>query len=132
MGAADGTVVVGVGGYDGGELYDGDADGEEAQGEPFRGTETLAEEEDGEGGGGEDFHLVGDLEGGDGEVADGDELEGVLDDVEEGGDGEFPAVGTEDVGVDLGEGVGPEGGGGGGRGEEGATDGGCDCLVPCV
>lgn len=103
--AADGGLARVVGGGGGGlDLDDGDAEGEEDEGDPFRGAEPLAEEGDGEGGGGEDLHLVGDLEGGDGEVGDGDELERVLDDVEEGGDGELPAVGAEDLAQHLADG----------------------------
>lgn len=58
-----------------------DTDSEEEEGKPFCGGELLAKQGDGKSGGGEDFHLVGNLEGSDWEVADGDELEGVLDDI---------------------------------------------------
>ena len=44
----------------------GYADGQKQQGEPFCRVEFFAEEHDGEGGSGENFHLIGDLEGGDG------------------------------------------------------------------
>jgi len=47
-------------------LDDGYADSQKKQGEPFCRVELFAEEHDGEGGSGEDFHLIGDLEGSDG------------------------------------------------------------------
>jgi len=47
-------------------LDDSYADSQKKQREPFYRVEFSAEEHDGEGGGGEDFHLVGDLKGGDG------------------------------------------------------------------
>jgi hypothetical protein len=37
------------------------------------------------------------VEGGYGKIADGNELEGVLNDIEDGGCGEFPTIGTENV-----------------------------------
>lgn len=87
-GAADGNIR-GAGVSDGGRLYldDADSDGEEEKGEPFGGRELSAEEGNGEGCGRQNLHLVGDLEGGDGQVTDGDELQRVLDDIEDGGDG---------------------------------------------
>ncbi len=77
------------------KLNDTDTHCEKEQGKPLDGRELFSEEGNGEGGGGEDFHLVGDLEGRDGEVGYGNELEGVLDDVEESWDGEFPGVCAE-------------------------------------
>ena len=62
------------------DLHDPDTDGERKEREPFDGRDAFAEEEDGEEGGGEDLHLVGDLEGGGVEVGGGDILEVVLDD----------------------------------------------------
>jgi hypothetical protein len=52
--------------------------------------------------------LIGDLEGSYGEIADGNELERVLDDIEDGGYGEFPAIGTEDVCTEVTKGNGPK------------------------
>jgi len=60
------------------DLNDSYTDGEEEESHPFGLGETTTEHEDGETGGGEDLHLVGDLEGGDVEVFGGDVLEVVL------------------------------------------------------
>jgi len=59
-------------------LNDPYSDGEEEESHPLRLGEFTTEHEDGEAGGGEDLHLVGDLEGGDVEVFGGDVLEVVL------------------------------------------------------
>jgi len=71
-------------------LNDSDSESKETKGDPFRGRKGLAQEDNGEGGCREDLHLVGDLECSNREVAYGDELEGVLDDVENCRDREFP------------------------------------------
>lgn len=60
------------------DLDDSNSDGEEEESHPLGLTETTTEHEDGESGGGENLHLVGDLEGGDVEVFGGDVLEVVL------------------------------------------------------
>jgi len=52
--------------------------------------------------------LVGDLEGSDRKIADGDELKGVLDDIEDGGYGEFPAIWTENICTKVTKGHGPK------------------------
>jgi hypothetical protein len=52
--------------------------------------------------------LIGDLEGCYGKIADGNELERVLDDIEDGGYGEFPAVWTEYVATEVTKGNEPE------------------------
>jgi hypothetical protein len=39
--------------------------------------------------------LISDLKGGDGEIADGDELELIFNEIKEGGDGKLPAIGAE-------------------------------------
>jgi hypothetical protein len=41
--------------------------------------------------------LIGDLEGEYGKIADGNELESILNDIEDDGYGEFPTIGTENV-----------------------------------
>jgi hypothetical protein len=48
-------------------------------------------EQKGEGSGSEDLHLISDLKGGDGEIADGDES----NNIKEGGNGKLPAIGAE-------------------------------------
>lgn len=61
-------------------LDDTDTEGEEEEGYPFEWGELFPQENDGEGCGGEDLHLVGDLEGGSFQVRGGDELQIILDD----------------------------------------------------
>lgn len=56
-------------------LHNGDTDCKEEEGHPLCGRKSLPEEKHGEGCGGQDLHLVSDLERGDWKVADGDELE---------------------------------------------------------
>ena len=63
------------------DLNNANTDGEEEEGEPFCRGERLAEEDDGKGGGGEDLHLVADLERRGIEVRNGDKLEIILDDI---------------------------------------------------
>lgn len=88
-------------------LYNGHANCEEEERHPLGGREFLAEEKDGKGGGGENLHLVGDLERGHRKVADGDKLERVLDDVEQCRYGQLPAVSTKNVVANLSERGGP-------------------------
>ena len=63
------------------DLDDAYTNSKEEEGEPLGRAELLAEEDDGEGGSGENLHLIRDLERGDREIANGDELERVLDHV---------------------------------------------------
>lgn len=88
-------------------LYNGNANCEEEERHPLGGREFLAEEKDGKGGGGENLHLVGDLERGHRKVADGDKLERVLDDIEQCRYGQLPAVSTKNVVANLSERGGP-------------------------
>jgi len=83
------------------DLDNCDTESQEEECAPFSGRYRFAQHHDGEGGRGEDFHLVGNLEGSDGEIADSNELQRVLNDIEDCGDGEFPTVGTEDFLRDL-------------------------------
>jgi len=50
------------------DLNDTDTNGEEEEGQPLCSRKLFAQEGDGKGGGGEDLHLIGDLEGGNWEV----------------------------------------------------------------
>lgn len=89
MGTANWNVHRLVGGSDGGsglDLDDSDTQSEETERHPLCRRKGLAQEDYGKGGGCENLHLVGDLECSDRKVADGDELKGVLDDVENGWD----------------------------------------------
>jgi hypothetical protein len=121
------------------DLDDADADGETEESEPLVRAELFAEHEDGEAGGGEDLHLVRHLERRDVEVRCGDVLEVILDNVEDGGDGELPAVRREELGLEAGEArtpvfagereeVGGEGGGRGSRGGKVCRDAGVGRL----
>jgi hypothetical protein len=74
-------------------LDNADTDRKEEESKPLVASKTFAEKNDGEPGSGEDLHLVGDLERGDVEISGRYVLEVVLDDIKDGGDGEFPAVG---------------------------------------
>ena len=71
-------------------LDDPDSESKETECHPLGSRKGLAQEDDGEGGCCENLHLIGDLECSDGEIANGDELEGILDDVENGRDRKFP------------------------------------------
>ena len=82
-------------------LNNADTDRKEEEGKPPVSSKSLAEENDGEPGSGEDLHLVGDLERGDVEIGGRYVLEVVLDDVKDRRDGEFPAVGREDFPCDT-------------------------------
>ena len=77
-------------------LDNANTDRKEEEGKPPVASKSLAEKDDGEPGSGEYLHLVGDLERGDVEISGRYVLEVVLDDVKDGRDGEFPAVGRED------------------------------------
>lgn len=74
-------------------LDNANTDRKEEKSKPLVASKTPAEENDGEPGSGEDFHLVGDLERGDVEIGGRDVLEIVLDHVKDSRDAEFPAVG---------------------------------------
>lgn len=52
--------------------------------------------------------MICDLERGDWEIADGDELERVLYDIEDGRDGKFPAIWAEYFTAEVIEGEGPK------------------------
>lgn len=86
------------------DLDNANTNSEEEEREPFGCREFLTKKGNGKSSGGEDLHLVGDLEGGDGEVGDGDELERVLNDIKDSGDGELPAIRAEDLTAEVGEG----------------------------
>lgn len=77
------------------KLDDTNTDCEKEKREPLECRELFAEKGDRKGRRCEDFHLVGDLEGGDGEIGDGDKLERVLDDVEESWYGKLPGICAE-------------------------------------
>lgn len=152
--------IAGVGPRGLGEGDDGDAESQDDEGDPALHAERAAEHSDGEDGGGEDLRagwvsfarvmtfaggreslslarayleLVEHLEVDGVEITDGDILQGVLQRVEGGGDGELPAVAGEDLVVDLLEDDGGGGGGGQGAGDlgdgAGQADGQLDDLV---
>ena len=100
MGTTDWNVnrlVWSAAGRGGLDLDDPDSKGKETKGHPLSRRKGLAQEDDGEGSRCENLHLIGDLECSDGEIAYGDELKGVLNDIENGRDREFPRVGGEDL-----------------------------------
>lgn len=68
------------------DLHNADTDRQKEQGQPFCGAQFSPQECHGEGRRGENLHLVCHLEGSDGEIADGNELERVLNHIENGGD----------------------------------------------
>jgi hypothetical protein len=76
-------------------LDDTDTDSEKKERKPLGRAQFFAKERDGKCGSCQDFHLIRNLERGDGEITDCDELEGVLHDVEDGWDGELPTVSAE-------------------------------------
>ena len=82
-------------------MDDSDPKSKETKGHPLRGRKGLAQEDNREGSGCENLHLVGNLECGDGEVAYGDKLEGILDNVEDGRNREFPRVARENLVTDV-------------------------------
>ena len=72
------------------DLDDADSKSKETKRDPLCRGKRSAQEDDGEGGRRENLHLIGDLECSDGEIADGDKLKRILDDVENCRNREFP------------------------------------------
>lgn len=97
MSATHGDVLA----YDvtGGSLYlnDTDTNSQEEERKPFCRAQPFTKERDGKRGRCKDLHLIGHLEGRDGKITDGYELERILDDVEHGRDRELPAIRTENL-----------------------------------
>jgi len=107
MGAANLSVFVRRVARRGLDLDNSDTDGKEKERNPFCGGELFAQESDRKGSGSEDFHLVRDLERGHWEIANGNKLKRILDDIEDGGNRELPAVGTEYLATQEPKGRGP-------------------------
>ena len=77
-------------------LNDSDAHSQHDEGQPFGFGQPFPKHEDGKECGRKNLHLVCDLKSGDVEIRGGDVLKVVLEDIEDGRNGELVAIGRKD------------------------------------